>query len=1689
MDEIETASSPKAAPSSVARSRSGTLSWQQRPSSRDFNRHSFMSTSPTRQNRLRAISSLSNRDQEPSRIPTAPSSPSKDVFVFPQTPERGLGSPILRKNIEEDTSEATPNINDQRTPEGKREGNTELDKQIGQQDADERSRSPSRASSTFAESSLGQRYSSVSSVSTAAGLGSPAPLANAPKLEPRTTEPSSEEQIPTSPSQRRRSPERPSSPTKGLGGFVQSAMMKRSDSVSKRWSAQIPQGLSRGNSFASNRNSIAGFPQGDSLSASPPKLGREAPSFPLHRPSSSHSEATVVHNAKANERPATPPVPSNNSNTKFDDSPSRLPLSIHTRSASTLSKDGQGADSSSQPPTSPAVSRTMDPRRWSPTKASWLESALNRPDSPKHKKQPSQTAPWVRERQSRGSVDLGRANSFKEVTPVGLMRTTAPGSHFKKSSISGIPDILGNLDTTKGKDFVPEPIPDVKEGEPVPADKTADAPSVTEKGPQQEPEPEATEETAAETPAEAPEEKSTEAPIESPVEKSAEAPTEKPAETKTEGPANPKLSPLSVSTKLNPTPPSTLSPREPLSPRPKPQSPVVDFRGNLRRREVVKDNAPKAEPEFKNVFGKLKKTEKVKHEAPDELKDNILRGKAALNATGGPKKSERVDELKDSILKQKEAIKFSGGSLRRNTVGDNDAPEKSIPEAIAKRNNMTKSGSVKSDLSADAQSSPSPKEPATPSFVQEQPTSPFAISDDAGVGNTESQQPAPIANKPDPEESQYEITDFEIPQAAPQTNDSDPEEPQEGIADTAPLETTTEEAKGDDSEEKLKNDDSEAKKEDVSEETIKPVRELPSGTVAEVAKAPPAAEGLATKGKLAGRINPALAGLLSRGPPVASDEPKKALSTNTFGEGSLNSSDRTPAAPLTHMTKGRARGPKRRLPNTAPAEATPKPVSPSVSSIASFDEQGSEASISPVEHTIVESSNWPLPEDQGPPPSTEPVQTPFQSSVSSKVELRRSIQSNISNESEKPNDQIPEPVQATFRSSVSSKPVELRRSVQSSISNESEQKPNDQIPKPVRTPFRSSVSSKSVDSRRSIQSSISNEYSRGQNQDDQGPEPVQNPLRSSVSGKSVESMRSVQSSISKKSEQNLNDQSPEPVQSPLRSSVSGKPVELRKSIPSEPSPPPAADPVQTPVRSSISRKPAELRRSIPNEPEQKPNDQGPPPITEPVQTPLRSSVSSKPVEPRESIQSNIPKEPEQKPINDTPKSTDGLNKLPLRSSELAYEDIENLGDSPSNKPAVPPKPAPSPLTPMSGRSSQVQYSSPSPSPLRTSLRENKMDSPTTPRSVINFVTGGIRDMSSRNKALPSPPVASRRSDISLDQQFSSPRSSASLVPQADETMEVISNFFKPFPHSSDRVDIDPQLMLTSKGNDLKIRTLRKQIWEITSDGKRQDLPINQEYILYEGSMYLCIHMFELDGGTRSEAHLWCGDDVQDSSLDDAQVFARKAAKDNGCKLEIIKQGKEPAQFIQALGGILITRRGSNSRSSSSALYMLCGRKHLKQMVFDEVDFSRSNLCSGYPFVISAMFGNLYLWKGKGSSAEEIGAARLIGMDLGLTGEIEEIAEGEEPETFSEIFPDFRDTGDYMRSDYWQRKPNHDHFRTRLLRVDHGLGQRSGFWIRRPGSSSPVIRPNDTVQEVEPYCHKDLAAKGIYILDTFFEIYV
>lgn len=422
--------SPTRTRSPLSRSRAGTLSWQQRPS-RDFAvspGSTSPTRSPTRASHLRNLSTASDENSL-SRLQFGFPRPSKDAPVLPPSPDRGVGS-LAHSAKEEQTDSQTDVGVGHQEPEAGEESSTELDKLEA---VEERSSSPPRTGSR--DSNMSHRFS-VSSVS--AGLGSPVHLSETPKLEPRQNDSSLEESVSPSPAQRRLSPERTrsTSPTKGLGGFVQSAMMRRSDSVSKRWSAQVPQGLGRSNSIVSNRSSVAG----PSLSEmTPPTLGRigREPSTLLQRPGSSHSEAATA----TTERPTTP---ADRDSVNFETSPGKSFRTGHSRSASSATAEGSEAQG-------PFVSKTMDPRRWSPNKASWLESALNRPELPRQTTRPPSQPNWAKDRQSRGSVDLGRVNNFKEVTPIGLMRTPPPGTQTKLPGVSG-----PSLPTSPIKDGVPE---------------------------------------------------------------------------------------------------------------------------------------------------------------------------------------------------------------------------------------------------------------------------------------------------------------------------------------------------------------------------------------------------------------------------------------------------------------------------------------------------------------------------------------------------------------------------------------------------------------------------------------------------------------------------------------------------------------------------------------------------------------------------------------------------------------------------------------------------------------------------------------------------------------------------------------------------------------------------------------------------------------------------------------------------------------------------------------------------------------------------------------------------------------------------------------------------------------------------------------------------------------------------------
>ena len=1415
--------------------RAGTLSWQQRPS-RGFtgargSRPLLMVASENTTAESPHIDSdvPSTKDSSLSMNQIAQSLGSKDPSWFKQTEDRGVGSAAFSRNTEDDLSEAIPAKGPMRLPGLSRESSLEPEKASSPPPNTTRSLSPSTGEPGRSVVGGLHRYSSSASNLSKGGPRSPLPTLSSQRFQPPSSVVSSslsEESSSTtrtlamSPSQGRISPERlerPQSPTKGLGGFVQSAMLKRSDSVNKRWSAQGTPGLSRGNSIASNRSGydtsrqpIGGIkPSKDFKPVSP---SRDTSPLSNSRPGSGQSTVTVTQTWAEIERPnAGTSLVSGQPKPNLDNEFVKPALPYLKRSQSmTESHESNQEDTVDNPaPASPS-------KKWSPTKASWLENAINKPDSPKLRVFPSQQPSWMTDmnkaKQQRESVDLEKSGSSKDVTSGGLTRSPTLRSPNKSKSVDRVPNELGAGQATKSGGQIPEnhaparnPIVEPKtvleQNDPTPS-----IPSKTSK------------------PGESPL-------IENKAVSSKNQDSPAPLTSSNEG--------IQVRTRLGSS----------LGAKPNPQTPPkLDFRSGLKPRPIADGKESKEEAEFKNVFGKLKRTQTQNYVAPDELKDNILRGKAGLAMTGGPQKTERRDELKESILKQKEAMKGStppGVPRKPRGTGPSGEGDPPPPEAITKRLGLTRSESVLSNSDSPGRENGG-KTAARPGAFSEL---------------------KPVRVKPSPD-----------------------------VTDKEPAPTIS-------------------------------IRKEPS-----------------TKGKPGDQFSSSLAGLLSRGPSPTASGARPSASMNPS---SLTSDAPKPASgetingpQLTHMTKSRARGPKRRLPG------------------AGKDPTVFQATLcSPVPETK-------LPEIVSQKPSiSEKPQSP-----TSKSETRPL--SSISNNNRKAS----QPLSPRKPSTHVVLPDEKKPPQSTSLTNE-------QSPLPPKT----SVFSQKPD-----------------------PSLIQQIKKLSISSSSITTDHTQNSSYTEEvlhktpstTEQENKQQEAVDIDKPSTSvkgaaAVWGRPPALETSQPLRPK-----SPVKLPTHKDEEGV-LEQAGLTSIKPSKEPIGLG-------IQTTVEESTRLAPLD------SNLPSPP-------------------------------ILSQKSPNSPKSPPLPGKKPAS-------------------------------ITRRVQSNTVSNQPMERNNRSQA-----------------------------PQNVDSSRLLAGFFGEAPNSCPKINTDTQSFLASRSDNdgsEKIKTLRKQIYEVTGGGKLLPVPPHQEHILFEENLYICTHVFGTLAGTRTtEVYLWYGEGVAEAAAEDAQLFARKVAKENNGKLIVLQQGKETSNFFQALGGIVITRRGSGSRGGSpsrtSATYMVCGRRHVGQIAFDEVDFSARSLCSGFPYIISARFGKLYLWKGNGSGADELGCARLIGMDLGLTGEIEEVDEGYESDAFWESLPGgkLQDELKTLKAQHWHLKPSCEKYTTRLFSIDvepsRPKSSSSSFiWARRGSPSRDENTSlNTQIREVSPFTKRDLVKDGTFILDSFYELFM
>ena len=353
--------------------RSGTLSWQQRPRKNlsDLPQASSATlNSPTNtplQSAASATTEPSGSSQEPSKNHIIQSLGSKDPSWFRQTEDRAGASAAFRKSRDANSTENSSWSAATRLP-GMTGGTKGHD---------------SAKATVSRDGSFESPAGSISGLS-ASTTRSPLPSLDSQKLGQPSSETSSfaESVGPTSagrnlamsPSQGRLSPERmerPASPTKGLGGFVQSAMMKRSESVSKRWSATATPGLSRGNSILST--AAPRFPAGDPKPLSGPRNSASRESSPVAspRPISSHGTERIdskKENVQPQKQASAPDVDT------IDNTVSMGPRNSRASPAKSPPSP-EPEDPVRSPPISPG-------KRWSPSKSSWLEHAISRPESP-----------------------------------------------------------------------------------------------------------------------------------------------------------------------------------------------------------------------------------------------------------------------------------------------------------------------------------------------------------------------------------------------------------------------------------------------------------------------------------------------------------------------------------------------------------------------------------------------------------------------------------------------------------------------------------------------------------------------------------------------------------------------------------------------------------------------------------------------------------------------------------------------------------------------------------------------------------------------------------------------------------------------------------------------------------------------------------------------------------------------------------------------------------------------------------------------------------------------------------------------------------------------------------------------------------------------------------------------------------
>jgi hypothetical protein len=218
--------------------------------------------------------------------------------------------------------------------------------------------------------------------------------------------------------------------------------------------------------------------------------------------------------------------------------------------------------------------------------------------------------------------------------------------------------------------------------------------------------------------------------------------------------------------------------------------------------------------------------------------------------------------------------------------------------------------------------------------------------------------------------------------------------------------------------------------------------------------------------------------------------------------------------------------------------------------------------------------------------------------------------------------------------------------------------------------------------------------------------------------------------------------------------------------------------------------------------------------------------------------------------------------------------------------------------PIKSPSSQVLVREASFGSLRSA---SPVEEPSIPIKGISPIRLPKRDSDRKNfmipgfLSLPTPEVMESEDSKPMPRLFSR---TVSPLPEPEETSTegiavdndntlMLSKFFKGPAFQANKIDFDVMNILASSPAIAteKVKPTHFEVSEITGYGKLNSVPKEQQHIFFDESMYLCTHKFESSMGKQEvEVYLWSGAKVSESAIEDAQLFARKIARENEGKL-------------------------------------------------------------------------------------------------------------------------------------------------------------------------------------------------------------